>query len=304
MNCFKIISPNNGPINYLYILKDGRLVVCFESGILNIYNPKDNYSLEISIQIHRKDISNIIELSNSNLVTSSWDSTLKIIEINQEKYKILQSLEGHESYIDKVINPYENLLISISEDQFFKTWEKDLNTNKYICTNTIRFQEAHSYCNILKIKNNEFITSSVIERKIKFWNLENLKEIKTIENISTNWSSQNMILINEKLLMIGGTNFEGFYIINIITRQLMLIIKGPSRIYSIIKSMDDTFICGLNNKNGIPSIQFFNYYCDNIDIIYEEKNAHNDKIFSVVQFDNGIIASGSEDGVIKLWSRI
>ena len=304
MNCFKIISPNNGPINYLYILKDGRLVVCFESGILNVYNPKDNYSLEISIQIHRKDISNIIELSNSNLVTSSWDSTLKIIEINQEKYKILQSLEGHESYIDKVINPYENLLISISEDQFFKTWEKDLNTNKYICTNTIRFQEAHSYCNILKIKNNEFITSSVIERKIKFWNLENLKEIKTIENISTNWSSQNMILINEKLLMIGGSNFEGFYLINIITRQLMIIIKGPSRIYSIIKSMDDNFICGLSNQNGIPSIQIFKYYADNINIIYEEKNAHNDRIFSVVQFDNGIIASASEDTVIKLWSLV
>ncbi len=304
MKCFKIISPNKGGINYLYILKDERLVVCFESGFLNIYNPKNNYSLEICTQIHRKEISNIIELSNLNLVTCSWDSTLKIIEINEEKYRILQTLEGHENYIDKVINPIENLLISISEDQFFKTWEKDLNTNKYICTNTIHFQEKYSYCNILKIKNNEFITSSVIERKIKFWNLENLKEIKTIENISTNWSSQNMILINENLLMIGGSDFEGFYIINIITRQLMLIIKGPSRIYSIIKSIDDNFICGLNNKNGNPSIQIFNYYSDNIDIIYEEKKAHNDKIFSVIQFDNGIIASGSEDTVIKLWSQI
>ena len=56
---------------------------------------------------------------------------------------------------------------------FFKSifllGKKDLNTNKYIFTNTIHFQEEYSYCNILKIKNNIFIISSVIERKINFW---------------------------------------------------------------------------------------------------------------------------------------
>ena len=105
--------------------------------------------------------------------------------------------------------------------------------------------------------------------------------------------------------MIGESDLEGFYIINIITFQLMLIIKGPSRIYSRIKSIDDNFIYELNNKNGNPNIQIFNYYSDNIGIIiYEEKKTHNDKIFSVIQFDNEIITSESEDSLIKLWSQI
>ena len=301
MKCFKIIHPNLGTINYLYILKDGRLAVCLESGFLNIYNPREDFSLEICFQIHKKEISHIIQLSNSNIVTCSWDSTIKIIELENEKYKIIQSLEEHDSYIDKVINPFENLLISISEDQFFKTWELDSITNKYYCTNTIRFQQIHSYCNIIQIQKYEFITSSVSERKIKFWDLRNLTEIKVIENISTNWSSQNMILINENLLMIGGSNFEGFYIINIKTRQLMLTIRGPSRVYSIIKNKNGNFISGLINGDGIPSIQIFKFDADFINIISEEKKAHNDRIFSIVQFDNGIVVSGSEDNLIKFW---
>ena len=81
----------------------------------------------------------------------------------------------------------------------------------------------------------------------------------------------------------------------------MLIIEGPSRVYSIIKSLNGNYISGLTNGNGIPSIQIFTFNADFIDIIYEEKNAHNDRIFSIVEFNNGIIASGSEDNVIKLW---
>ena len=81
----------------------------------------------------------------------------------------------------------------------------------------------------------------------------------------------------------------------------MLTIRGPSRVYSIIKNKNGNFISGLINGDGIPSIQIFKFDADLINIISEENKAHNDKIFSIVQFDNGIVVSGSEDNLIKFW---
>ena len=68
-----------------------------------------------------------------------------------------------------------------------KKWE--IKNNKYECTKTINFQNSESYCNILKLNENEFVTSSQTDKCLKFWNSNDYSNISTINNVETHWAS-------------------------------------------------------------------------------------------------------------------
>ena len=86
--------------------------------------------------------------------------------IGEDKYQIEQILQGHTSNIRKVIEIKENELISVSYDKTMKIWKLN-NENKFECIKTINFQNSESYCNILKLNENEFIIASYM---IKIYN--------------------------------------------------------------------------------------------------------------------------------------
>ena len=88
--------------------------------------------------------------------------------IDEDKYNLEQKLTGHNNYVSNVIEIGENQLISVSYDKTMKKWE--IKNNKFECTKTITFQNSNSYCNILKINENEFVTSSCGDKCLKFWN--------------------------------------------------------------------------------------------------------------------------------------
>ena len=98
---------------------------------------------------------------------------------------------------------------------------------------TITFQNSNNNCNILKINENEFVTSSEKDKCIKFWNSNDFSNIATINNIETNWTLRTLCIINENILCVGGSNSKGFYLINISNHQLIKNILGPQIIYSI-----------------------------------------------------------------------
>ena len=116
----------------------------------------------------------------------SYDKTMKVIKlIGEDEYEIEQTLQGHTSYICKVIEIKENELISISYDKTMKIWELN-NENKYELLLTIAFQDINSWCNILKLNENEFVTSSTEDKCIKFWNSNNYSKILTIRILNLN----------------------------------------------------------------------------------------------------------------------
>ena len=53
-----------------------------------------------------------------------------------------------------------------------KIWKLN-NENKFDCYKTINFQNSESNCNILKLKENEFVTSSIGDKCLEFWNINN-----------------------------------------------------------------------------------------------------------------------------------
>ena len=99
-------------------------------------------------------------------------------------------------------------------DKTIKIWKLN-NENKFECINTINFQNSGSHCNILKLNENEFVTSSFNDKCIKFWNSNDYSNISTINNIESTGSWKNMGLFKNDLLCVGGCNSKGFYLIKI-----------------------------------------------------------------------------------------
>ena len=226
---------------------------------------------------------------------------MKIIKlIEDDDYIIEQTIEEHNNWVYKVIEIKENELISVSYDKTMKIWELN-NENKFELLLTITFQNLESNCNILKLNENEFVTSSCGDKCIKFWNSNDYSNIITIDNIEIEWTLKTMCLLENDLLCIGGENSKGFYLIKISTHQLIKNIIGPKIIYSINKCLDGLFLCSIYDEKGNNSLVKYKYEEQDLKKVAEKEKAHNNNIYSCVELNDGIIASGGADNLIKLW---
>ena len=196
----------------------------------------------------------------------------------------------------------ENELISVSFDKTMKKWDKK-NKNKYECTKTITFQNSGENCNILKINQNEFVTSSCGDKCLKFWNSNDYSNIATINNIETDWTSGTLCKLNENILCVGGTNSKGFYLINIYNHQLIKNILGPKIIYYINECYDGLFLCSIQNEKGNCAIVKYKYENEDMKKVVEREKIHDGSIYTCIELKDGTVASGSGDQMIKLWKN-
>ena len=112
-----------------------------------------------------------------------------------------------------------------------------------------------------------------------------------------------MCKLDDDILCIGGDNSKGFYLIKISTHQLIKNILGPKEIYSIYECYDGLFLCSIINENGNHAIVKYRYDNENMVKIIEKEKIHESYIFTCIEFDRGkIVATGSADNLIKLWS--
>ena len=297
---FKTLNNHTSYIYHIDKLNDGRLISCSADKSLNIYK-KDTYDLQLSIKEHSDWIASFTELHDRRIITCSGDKTMKIIKlIGEDKYQIEQTLQGHTSIVFKIIEIKENELISISRDKTMKIWKLN-NENKFECFKTINFQNSESNCNILKLNENEFVTSSCDDKCIKFWNSNDYSNIATINNIETDFGFKNMCLLENDLLCVGGENSTGFYLIKISTHQLIKNIIGPKTIYSINECLDGLFLCSIIDEKGNNSLVKYKYEEQDLKKVIEKEKAHDKDILSYVELNDGIIASGGGDCLIKLW---
>ena len=298
-NNFKILNNHSSYISYLSQLNDGRLISSSGDYTLNIYKI-NSFELQLSIKEHTNQLGPFIQLRNGKIISCSDDKTMKVINlIGKDKYKIEQTLEGHHNFIWNVIEIKENELISISYDKTIKVWK--LNNKKFECFKTITFQSSCSGGNILKLNENEFVTSSCDDKCIKFWNSNNYSKISIINNIEIQWTYQLMCLLNDNILCIGGNNSKGFYLIDINTHKIIKNILGPKIIYCINKCLDGLFLCSIVDENGNNSLVKYKYENEDLKKIVEKENAHDNNIYTCIELRDGTIASGGEDNLIKLW---
>ena len=298
-NNFKILNNHTSDIRHISKLKDGRLISCSSDNTLNIYK-KDSFELQLSIKEHSSGITFFAQLNDDKIITCSYDSTMNIIKlINDDKYIVEQKLQGHSSSVYNVIKIKENELISVSYDKTMKKWGKK--NNKYECTKTINFQNSGNNCNILKLNENEFVTSSYSDKCLKFWNSNDYSNISTINNVENHWPSGTLCMLDNDILCVGGNNSKGFYLIKISNHQIIKNILGPQEIYCIYECYDGLILCSIKNENGNCALVKYKYENENMNKIIEKEKIHEGNIYTCIELNDGTIASGGDDKLIKLW---
>jgi len=300
---YKTLKNHTNNVYYISKLSDGRLISSSKDNLLNIYK-KDSYDLQVSIKEHTGAVYSFTELKDGRIISCSSDKTMKIIKLlEDDKYQVDQTLEGHKGEVYKAIEIKENELISISYDKTMKLWKLNKD-NAFECILNAIFQYSNSYCNILKINEEQFVTSSCSDSCLKFWNANNYSNIETIKNISIEWTYDLMCLIDNDLLCVGGKDSKGFYLIKISSHQLIKNILGPKTIYSIVQCVDGLFLCSIINENGNYSLAKYEYDFENKNlkkVIEKEKPHDNGSIYAAIELNRRTIASCSSDYSIKLW---
>ena len=294
---------NDNWVSFLFVLSNNKLVTCFNDGLIKIYNKFDNIFKHILlIKEHDKRINHCLELNLNTILTSSLDNSMKIIVLeNEMNYKINQILTIHKDSVLKTIKIKNNYIISLSRDNEFIVWNFNQKDNLYYNETRVIFQKTNSYCNILKIKENEIIISNQNEKSLKFYDLINYKMKFIFENIKVTWTISNMCLINNNLLCIGGNDSGGFYLINIFNYDINQIICELKWIYCIYLCKDNSIIFGGRNNILIDNIFRFFYNGKKFIIIEKKKCAHDDTILTICELNNGIIISGGNDRKINFW---
>ena len=65
--------------------------------------------------------------------------------------------------------------------------------------------------------------------------------------------------------------------------------------------VDGLFLCSIINENRNNALVKYKYDNYNLTKIIEKENAYEKEIKSCVELNDGTIASGSDDKLIKLW---
>jgi len=307
-NCFSNIHKtinNSNSILYLSVLKDGRLAAA-ENNALKIYK-NNSFDPQLSINEHSQGIPSFTQINDGRIITCSDDNSMKLIELKENReYKVHQILKLENS-ARKIIEIKENLLVSVSCGKEMKVWKKDDNSRNLVYVKDVPFQDNFSCCNIIRLNDNEFATSSVKDKCIKFWNSNNFDNFKIINNIETHWCLKTMCLINEDILCVAGLNSTGLHFIRISSHNLIKNenknIGEPKSITCINSFSNGLILCALKDNNNNNTL--VKYQCDdnlNLEKISEKEQAHSKEIFSCVGLNNGMIVSGGEDATIKIWS--
>ena len=279
-------------IMYILQLKNGKLAVS-SGNALYIYKQK-TFELLLQIDKHSGEINSFTELSDGCIVTCSDDKTINVIKlIGDSNYKLEQTLKGHDDYVYKMIEMKEKEYVSISKDTKIIKWKKD-EFNKFYSTEFKYYNGSTDSSNILKLNEKEFAITVLNDEYLNFWDINELREITCLD-LKVNWPRKNMCLLNEKILGVGGLN--DLFLINIEEHQVINKISGIA-VTSIIKCSDGLFLCALN-ENGKNSLVKYDI---KLNPVYKKEIAHESKILSLDELNDGIIVSGGEDNVIKFWS--
>ena len=174
---------SNSMINYIYELKDGRIVICCFDNQIKIISKNYAYNkfyFEQRLKDHKNLITSIIELSNGKLCSCSFDGTIKLWNKNES---------NHYSQEDNLIIKTDSIfytILEVSKNNIVGLMKNYKNEKKYLLIYSIEnkneiitnINEIELYNkNLINIDNKTFAFGGI--NKIFVFNLkgEKIKEL-------------------------------------------------------------------------------------------------------------------------------
>lgn len=275
----------------------------------------------------------------TKLASGSADHTIRLWDrINNNRVK---TLSGHSAFVNTVEFSLDGqFLASGSNDKTIKIWNvssgQELKTLRghYSYVEDVHFSSDNRLlCSVSTTNDGKVVQGS--NAKLKLWDIEHGKEIKTIcsnvlsahfiqdssqvvailfYDLLTFWDTATLELLKKKKLppynsvvsvafsedgqIVAFGDMEGeIKLWNIQTGKEMSILQGHvATIRSLCFSSDKTLLAS-GDKNG--TIKLWNVLTGNM---IRKLKGHSESVESLnLSSDNTILASGSEDNIIKIW---
>jgi WD40 repeat protein len=269
--------------------------------MINIY--KKNYDLDFQIKEHKNRVFYLFTHSNGNLISCSYDYTIKVILIEDDDYKCLQTLTNHKSAVFKVIELPEEKILSISADKTIKIYNKE-NDDRFIYDKTIQCSEISEDVVCCPNKENKEIATASHNNTIRFINYEfneednnNISEIKI-----TGWNNVLKVVGNDNLFVCG---IGGIYLINLNTKDITQKYEFSNEIenfgdlkFCLVNVFKNKFVFG-DNEGGLMLCDFND---NNKKLTYiEYKKIHQSWIRTILFLREDVFITAGNDCQIKIW---
>ena len=288
----KTINKHKKGVNSICLFPSGNIVSVSDDKSILIFDT--NYSIIQEIKNAHDGWIYYVKVKNeTNFITCSYDKSIKfwIKEQNNKFFKLNEKINNaHNEWILKVLYHPNGNLISCSNDKTIKIWEEK-NNNTHECVTIIKFQNQIN--SILLLENKNILIGCEI-KEILFFNSNNYNLLFKLKDAGC-WKWNAMCQIDDNRIIVGGINV------------LMKVISINEK--KIIKTIDNMFICYgicvIENRGifltGGWSFKINIFRNDNYECIQSIDNAHYTWIRGIIELNNNIIASYSDDGIINCW---
>ena len=292
---YKLTSHGNNCIHTIIQLQDGRLVSGGNDGSIIIYNQK-TFEPEMTIKEHSKNIYDIIQLKNGNLVSCSYDDKkMNVYKINENNnYKLISQVDAGKDNSPFQIQELENGeigLVAYNSIIFYLNINNKLDEDFNIKFND---NQIGRFLEMLPVKKGELVLCGEKD-KIQFFEL-NSRKLKEIININRDihWRASKLLcMINERCLCVGGAN--KITLIDIYNKNIIREIEESGTHICLYKLNDNILLTGKGND-----ITQWKINDNNLTLVCKKEKAHQDSIREIIRFDN-LIISCSDDHSIKVW---
>ena len=268
------IKYHKDQITHILILKDNRICTSSYDNSIIVYN-SHTYTKDIIINEHDDWVSYLYQLYSDNIMSASYDGTLKIFKINKKSYNVVSIINYKEDAILKIIELKNEEIVFLTGNKkicFYIYKEKTYKQN-YIINDSI------TYDDIIELnKYNLIVLSSNSNNLILIFNYITKKTIKKLFLESLIFSQQNFLNFNQFLIVFG---FKLIYIIDIKQYKIIKTIKNDFSVTCSIKKDNENFIIGDN----IGFLRVFNYNSKN-QVIKEIKNIYVKNEMNSIEFNN------------------
>jgi len=292
---YKLTNHGNNYIYTIIQLQDGRLASGGCDGSIIIYNQK-TFEPEMTIKEHSKNIYDIIQLKNGNLVScSNDDKKMNVYKINENNnYKLISQVDAGKDNCPYQIQELENGeigLVAYNSIIFY------LNINNKLDEDfNIKFDDNQigHFLEMLPVKKGELVLCGEKD-KIQFFEL-NSRKLKEIININRDihWRASKLLcMINERCLCVGGKN--KITLIDIYNKNIIREIEESGAHICLYKLNDNILLTGKGND-----ITQWKINDNNLTLVCKKEKAHQNTINEIIGFNN-LIISCSDDHSIKVW---
>ena len=284
----KIKFPEFEEATCIIVLQDGRIAAACQDGVIRVYDPKNDFHIDLVIGM-QNCIESIIQLPNGKLVSASYNSIM-VWNLTKNTYNCEYELETGND-ITKLIN--------LSKDRF-ACCNKVINiySSKYPYDLIKTLDDGNEYISIAAFKDKEVLISAP---QLTFWDLDKYEVQQTING--TPCKTNNDLIVTSTNKIILGSDSK-LIIFDIASNQIEYTIEDNTiyEIHSVMELQDGTIVAG--NDRGC----LYQFNIDKLTIKIKElmrDTEHNDKIKAISIIDETSICVSEIDysaSFISFWT--